>query len=325
MSRRTLVRFALVAMAVATSATVLSAPVGAAAPGPDAAVSDRSPKVVVARKGPNGLKGSRGSGARPRTPERVAPIGAFNGPVLGDPLIPAPTLTESLITFDTRSQSIDTTYGPARMVVLITYNGNQWCTGFLIGPDTVATAGHCLHSGASSGAWYAADLLRIYPAYNAASTDPAPFGSCGAVSLHSTAAWTAIGDDQHDYGAVKLDCSVGNQTGWFGWWTQAKSLDGQITKIFGYPGDKGQEQWRSKDYVRYTEGRRIFYANDTIGGNSGSPVFRYRGSSETGCQGYCVLAVHAYGTYGAWPFGSYNHGARITQEASDNFMLWRSL
>ena len=138
------------------------------------------------------------------------------------------------------------------------------------------------------------------------------------------AGWTATADDQYDYGAMKLDCAVGNQTGWFGWWWQAKSLDGQLAKIIGYPGDKAQQQWKSKDYVRYTEARRLFYGNDTVGGNSGSPVFRVRGASEPMCAGPCVMAVHAYGTYGAYPYISYNHGTRVTQAVSDNFFLWRN-
>ena len=94
-----------------------------------------------------------------------------------------------------------------------------------------------------------------------------------------------LADDQYDYAAMKLDCTVGNQTGWFGWWWQTTSLDGQVSKIIGYPGDKAGQQWKSKDYVRYTDARRLFYGNDTAGGNSGSPVFRIRGANEPMCAG----------------------------------------
>jgi len=37
------------------------------------------------------------------------------------------------------------------------------------------------------------------------------------------------------------------------------------------------------------------------------------------------MAVHGYGTYGAYPTGSYNHGVRITKEVSDTFFAWRAL
>jgi glutamyl endopeptidase len=227
--------------------------------------------------------------------------------------------------FDTRVQVFDTIGSAARMVALITLHGNHFCTGFLIGPDTVVTAGHCLHTGGAGGTWHPAAGLRVYPGYNPAAPVSAPYGSCGVRSLHAPAGWTVGGSGEHDYGAMKLDCAVGHRTGWFGWWWQPKSLDGQTAKLIGYPGDKAQQPWKAKDYVRATELRRVFYASDTTGGNSGSPVFRMRGASELGCQGPCVMAVHGYGVAGDWPYGAYNHGARVTQEVSDNFFLWRGL
>jgi glutamyl endopeptidase len=303
---------------------VVPAHAGAQAFDPDAAVSDRSALAVDAPHGPRGVKGELGS--RRRVPRgELEAIGPFVGPVLGGDLVPAPAATDSLIGFDTRSQSFDNTGAPGRMVALITNNGNQFCTGFLIGRDTLATAGHCVHTGGSTGAWYPVAALRVYPGYSSAASNRAPFGSCGVRSLHAPAGWIVNGTDEHDYGAMKLDCTVGNRTGWFGWWWQPKSLEGQITKVVGYPGDKPQELWKTKDYVRVSEARRLFYANDTTGGNSGSPVFRIRGASEVGCQGPCVMAIHAYGVYGEWPFAAYNHGPRITQEVSDNFFLWQRL
>ena len=124
------------------------------------------------------------------------------------------------------------------MVAMITNNGSQWCTGFLIGPDTLITAGHCVHPGGAGSTWYPPTALRVYPAYNPSSANPTPFGSCGVTSTMAPAGWTTSADDQYDYGAMKLDCTVGNQTGWFGWWWQPTSLDGQLSKIIGYPGDK---------------------------------------------------------------------------------------
>jgi glutamyl endopeptidase len=316
---------AVVGLIVATLASSLVPLTARAAPyDPDAAVSDRSDKAVAAPSGPEGAKGA--SGTRERVPRGDPPlVGAFAGPVMGADVVSDPTLTDSLIGFDTRSPSFDHTALPSRMVALITNNGNHFCTGFLIGPDTLATAGHCVHSGGSGGSWYTASAMRVYPGYSSAASNPAPYGSCGVRSLHAPAGWTVSGTDDRDYGAMKLDCTVGNRTGWFGWWWQPKSLDGQTTKVVGYPGDKPQELWKTRDYVRLTEDRRIFYANDTTGGNSGSPVFRIRALGEPGCQGPCVMAVHAYGVYGTWPYSAYNHGTRITQEVSDNFFLWQSL
>ena len=70
------------------------------------------------------------------------------------------------------------------MVALITNNGNQWCSGFLIGPDTLVTAGHCVHPGGAGSTWYPPAAFRVYPAYNPASANPTPFGSCGVTRHH---------------------------------------------------------------------------------------------------------------------------------------------
>ena len=82
--------------------------------------------------------------------------------------------------------------------------------------------------------------------------------------------------DEYDYGAVKLACTVGQQTGWFGWWYQTASLNGTPSRNHGYAGDKPLSQWKSTDSIRVSEPRRLYYANDTYGGNSGSPIFTKR-------------------------------------------------
>src|SRR4029079_7546051 len=118
---------------------VMPAQAGAQAFDPDAAMSDRSARAVDAPHGPRGAKGELGN--RRRVPRgELEAIGPFAGPVLGADLVPVPGATDSLIGFDTWSQSFDNTGVPGRMVALITNNGNQFCTGFLIGPDTLATA-----------------------------------------------------------------------------------------------------------------------------------------------------------------------------------------
>jgi glutamyl endopeptidase len=125
-------------------------------------------------------------------------------------------------------------------------------------------------------------------------------------------------DDRYDYGAIKLNCDIGETTGWYGMFWKNGSLAGLPTETNGYPGDKPLTQWRSSDRVRVSEGLRVFYRNDTIGGMSGSPVWTKRGP---GCP-FCVMAVHAYGIYGERPFARNNHGARITKQVFDNLTAW---
>jgi glutamyl endopeptidase len=269
----------------------------------------------IAPAGQAGDEGSAGTEAvtTPPTPAGSDVIGPLS---LGS--------TESVIGRDDRKQVANTTKKPARMVALITYGGNQWCSGFLIGADTLVTSGHCVYD-TSTDTFYDVTQFQVYPGYDAARTNPEPYGSCTARLLVSTTGWTVGHSDEYDYGAVKLSCTVGQQTGWFGWWYQPSSLNGTQSRNNGYAGDKPLSQWKSTDRIRVTEARRLYYANDTFGGNSGSPIFTERAAGAAQCGGWCVMAVHGYGTYGSYPTGSFNHGVRVTREVSDTFFSWRTL
>src|SRR4051794_37604445 len=209
--------------------------------------------------------------------------------LLAKKAVAAPLGQESVIGQDTRVRVNPTTTYPARATVLITFSAGR-CTGWLINANTVVTAGHCVHPG-GGGSFYPTGSYLVFPGRNGTSS---PYGSCTARWLASVTAWTVNGDDRYDYGAIKLNCSIGNTTGWYGYiWTSA-SLTGLPTIINGYPGDKPLTQWRGTDLVRVTQVQRVFYQNDTIGGQSGAPVYYNR----SGC-GTCAMAVHAYGTYGS--------------------------
>ncbi len=230
------------------------------------------------------------------------------------PAVSAGLGQESIFPPDTRVRVNPTTGFPARATVLVTFSAGR-CSGWLIGANTVITAGHCVHPG-GGGSFYPTSSYRIYPGRNGAAS---PYGSCTARWVASVAGWTVNGDDQYDYGAIKLNCTIGNTTGWYGFFWQTASLTGLPTIINGYPGDKPLTQWQSKGKVTVTQTRRVFYRNDTIGGVSGSPVWYNR----AGC-GICSMAVHAYGAYGSPPFSTNNHGTRIVKAVFDNFVAWRN-
>jgi glutamyl endopeptidase len=213
---------------------------------------------------------------------------------------------QTVIGTDSRYQITGTTAYPYRAIVHIT-SSIGGCTGWLINANTVATAGHCLHN----GSW--ATNVVVYPGRNGSST---PYGSCGYTRLFSVSGWTSSRSPEYDYGAIKLNCSIGNTTGWFGYRWTSSSLTGQPSYISGYPGDKPYgTQWRSDDSIRITETRRLFYANDTYGGHSGSPVWNNEASCST-----CGIAIHAYGVGS----NGYNGGTRITQEVYNNLTTWKN-
>ncbi|MQA26708.1 MAG: trypsin-like serine protease [Micromonosporaceae bacterium] len=252
--------------------------------------------------------GKRAGNGASRSDNKVKPYGAGAEGDVG---------AESVIGPDGRWRVTPTTSFPTRAIAMITLNGSQLCTGWLYGPDVLATAGHCVHTGGSGGAWRSG-TWRIYPGRDGSSS---PYGYCTARSLHSVNGWTQSRDEQYDYGAIKLNCTIGNTVGWFGFWWQSASLTGYSTTVSGYPGDKPSgTHWRHVDSVRVTQARQIFYQNDTFGGQSGSPVYQYR----SGC-GYCSMGIHAYGLHGSWPHSSNNHGTRINEPVYNNMLYWRNL
>jgi glutamyl endopeptidase len=306
-------------LTAAAALTVTAGPASAARPARNldsSVTSDGSRVLVATRADVRGRSGSTGTGI-PVDATATAPSGPSDTAVgVG---------IESIFGPDDRIRISPATSFPARAVVQITRNGAAHCTGWLYGPDIVATAGHCVHSGGSGGAWYTGQLT-IWPGRDGAS---APYGSCTARRLYSVTGWTVSGLEDHDYGAIKLNCTVGNNTGWFGYWWQSASLAGASTLINGYPGDKpfGQH-WRGDSVARtvaVSQTNQIFYSNDTIGGMSGSPIYQYRGAGSAFCAGYCSMGIHAYGfPHLVFPHNTYNHGTRITEARFNNMQAWRA-
>lgn len=296
--------------AVSSPASALAAPIV----NPElVTASDGSRVSVASRATVGGLSGYAGTGA-PVDAKATAPSGS-SATAIG---------TESIFGPDDRIPITPTTSYPARAVVQITLDGGAHCTGWLYGPDVVATAGHCVHSGGPTGSWYTGRLV-VWPGRDGGF---APYGFCTARQLFSVMGWTVNRDEAYDYGAIKLNCTVGYTVGWFGYWWQAASLGGTSTLVNGYPGDKPfGTQWRG-DYVArvvaVSETNQIFYSNDTVGGMSGSPVYQYRSVGSAFCVGYCSMAIHAYGFHDGYPHGTYNHGTRITEARFNNLVAWRN-
>ena len=223
---------------------------------------------------------------------------------------------ESIIGPDTRTRTNPTTSYPARAVVLVTYNQNgssYRCSGNLINANTVLTAGHCVHAGNGLSSGWSSNVV-VYPGRNGSSS---PYGSCTAKRLYSVTGWTNGADERYDYGAIKLNCQIGNTVGWFGYYWQAATLNGVSAVISGYPGDKPLTQWRSTGSVAATQTLQVFYKNDTLGGMSGSGVYWNKPSC-----GQCIHSVHAYGLHGAAPHSNNNHATRITKAVFDNLAAW---
>jgi glutamyl endopeptidase len=302
-------------LAIAFACSSFSA-LAAAGDDPDAAVSSEGGPAIIAAPAANSLVGV--SGWVGRRDHRRSPM---QGPVANQDAGDFDALA-SVIGTDDRSRVTATNVYPARAVVAITFEDKR-CTGFLINANTVATAGHCVHTGRRTGRWYDRATYRIYPGRNGAQT---PYGSCGAKSLHSVNAWLRNGNRNHDYGAIKLDCSIGDTVGWLGFWWQPQTLNAAETTVTGYPTDMpANTLWESRDSVRLTRNVRLFYQNDTGPGMMGSPVWRVRPAGSEHCVGPCVMAIHNRDVGGSGAYRTHNSGQRITRAVFNNFIRWRNL
>ena len=192
--------------------------------------------------------------------------------------------------------------------LLITFPNNTRVvgTGWFIGSRTVMTAAHCLYSGDLG--W--AQSIEVIPGMD---EDRRPYGSQFGASFRATTGWTEDPKPDYDYGAIILpDDTLGNQVGWFGFVAPADNeLQGLAVNTSGYPGDKPSgTQWFNAGGITRVEERRIYYMIDTMGGQSGSPVWR-RVNDERHAVG-----IHAYG-------GCPNSATRITTPVFENMLSWR--
>jgi glutamyl endopeptidase len=226
---------------------------------------------------------------------------------------------ESVLGDDRRSRFYTSTY-PHTAIGLITFDqfgssgGAFICTGWLISPDTVATAGHCVHEGGNGNF---STNVTFFPGKDGASN---PFGSCTSTNLTTVVGWAASSLEAFDYGTIRLNCTVGNSTGVFGFWWQSATLNGQHALLVGYPGDLGGTTQRgTANKIQTTQARQIFYFIDTFGGQSGSPIYQPDRAGSF-CQGTCAMGIHAYGIHGANPHGNQNHGTRINRSVFNNLV-----
>lgn len=226
---------------------------------------------------------------------------------------------ESVIAPDSRTKVTTTTVYPSRAIayLLVTWANNSQgsCTGWFIGPRTVATAGHCVWNTAAGAAHGWAKSIVVYPGRNGAYL---PYGSTTAHQLFSVTGWTTSGSSNYDYGAIEVNSPKGNTVGYFGFhWQSSNSFPGTFT-VRGYPGDKPTAtMWTMNGLITHVNTYRLWYTIDTFGGQSGSPLYHL--INNVCCYGE---GVHTYGTSVSPYYG--NSSTRITQSVFNNFVSWKA-
>jgi len=222
-------------------------------------------------------------------------------------LLPSDLVPESVILPDDRVRITPTTGYPWRSIVKLRMtfpSGNYMGSGFIFGESHVLTAGHCVYSYAR-GEW--ATSIEVIPAYDGGYM---PFSNAMATDWAVSTLWYENGWSSEDFAILTLDRNIGGYTGWMGLYT-ALPTDPIYTSILntaGYPGDLdgGLNMYFDSDSGAGADEYNHWYYMDTYGGQSGSAVWSYDGTT------HYVLTVHAYGT--GWPsYPDSNAGTRLSE------------
>lgn len=229
---------------------------------------------------------------------------------------------ETIIDADGRTRVFVTTDYPYRTVVFIAIGfpggasgAEGWCTGEVIDSFHIMTAGHCVHQG-GGGNW--ADYFQVIPARD---QNYMPYSYAWWTNMRTYTAWTVNGDWNHDWAVVTLDRNLGNFTGWMGRFTAGSSHSWYFGTLnnAGYGSHRPDgvyndppQMFLDSDSGTFTTDTKHWYWMDTLGGNSGGPVWVYDGTSRY------ITTVHAYGDSPG--FG--NSGTRLNQDKYDRINTW---
>jgi len=189
-------------------------------------------------------------------------------------------------------------------------------TGWLAGPRTVITAGHCVYDPRSNKR---AAEIYITPGRNG---PIGPYGQFVSSDYAVMEGWPDPKRPERDLAAIALPEDDANfpggpgvRLGFFGVaaFSQPK-LDMLLVNTSGYPLEARKPfgtQWYNAGRIKGVFDGYLTYMIDTEGGQSGSPVFFYDESEDQ----RLVVAVHTTGYYP-------NRGLRITEPILDAIQAW---
>jgi len=204
------------------------------------------------------------------------------------------------------------------------------CTGVLIAPRCLLTAGHCLYSPKLGR-----PPIRVRVAPGRADRDNFPYGTLNGVAAYVPRRFIAPLSPRdrrdHDYGLLILGQKFTGIRRFLPLRTQSDAdwralRPGVRVTVSGYPGDRPiGTQWHHSEALMRLGPKRLYYSVDTCPGDSGSPIWANLPS------GLALVGVHTTGildeqgrSYGCAPgtilapLGMMNSGVRLTREILAN-------
>lgn len=213
---------------------------------------------------------------------------------------------------DNRVKVTNTTDGQWRNTVKLLIKGrdnkNYIGSGFMIGPNSVATSGHCVYNTSWNG-W--AKEITVIPALKGTSQ---PYGSAVSYKLECGGNWLNNNDNQDDWGIIRIKANLGNSTGWLGLRWQSASYNGETVRAVGYPGEDGTYMYYGDGKVNSSSKRTLSGNWDISGGQSGGPVQKYYSST-----GYTAIGINRGGS------STYSDCLRIDEWVYNKLISYRDL
>ncbi|WP_071870049.1 fibronectin type III domain-containing protein, partial [Enterococcus quebecensis] len=208
--------------------------------------------------------------------------------------------SRAVIGTDERVKVPDTTkapYSSSAYLSMYTTSG----TGTVIGKNKVLTAGHVVEGIKTN--WQMSQA-RVVPAKDG---NYSPFGSFQVESIDIHKGWSVNNNRDNDIAVVTLKPNKNGQNiGDVVPVIPVKNVPhiplGTKGNMPGYGGDKFGEMWEGRGSIIEQSALRVYYNIDTIGGNSGGPV--YNNLNE-------LIAVHT-SWYGTNSHPTKNGGSKIT-------------
>lgn len=214
-------------------------------------------------------------------------------------------LSKKVLGLYPRDQVKDSSDFPFRVIGQIQVG----CTGTLIGPKHILTAGHCVYD-IETQSW--SEDLDFYP--GRLSESQMPYGAVTWKKVFVQKEYLETGSTAYDFAVIELAEPIGEQVGWSGFKALPESEYSNKVRITGYPGDKETGTMWTVSCPSNVIDTTINYECDTYGGMSGSGIF----SLNTDPEKTYLTSVHTFGSSDS------NGGVIIDRKNFGMILSWRN-